>query len=170
MFPKLRENVWHIDPNQSTSLLITSRDKFEIPTLPALEFLKMRSYCTGHHSIDSIAEKSGLSVSDIHALLNSLEPAGIVYSFTDSGEEELTHEHVREVLVRMCKIWSDELRMSYIGNEFAEGKMPKTVLIGWLLEMYHYIKDFPYAIEHGAKRATGRVKEVLLKYASEEKG
>lgn len=168
-FPRLRENVWHIDPQKETALLITSRETYEVPTTPALQFLRMRSYCTGHHSIDTIAEKSGLSVADVNALLSSLEPAGIIYS-NAASEEELTREHVRQTLTRACRIWSDELRISYIGNEFATGELPKPVLLGWLLEMYHYIKDFPYAIEHGALHATGRLKDVLLKYSAEEMG
>jgi hypothetical protein len=91
-------------------------------------------------------------------LLRSLAPAGIVYSATDAVDEPLSTEQVREVLLRACGIWSDELRLSYIGNEFAEGSLPKSVLIGWLLEMYHYIRDFPDAIEHGAAHANGKLK------------
>lgn len=129
----------------------------------------MRSHCTGHHSIESIAEKSGLSVADVNALLSSLEPAEIVY-FSKSSDEKLTPEHVREVLQQACGIWSDELRISYIGNEFAQGELPESVLIGWLLEMYHYIKDFPCAIAHAACHATGKLKDLLVKYAAEERG
>lgn len=170
MFPKLRENVWHIDPQQESALLITSHAKFEVPTVPALQFLKMRTYCTGHNTLDMIAEKSGLSLTDVNILLGSLEPASIVYTAGAPTEEKLPQEYIRDVLLRACHIWSDELRISYIGNEFAGGQLPKSVLIGWLLEMYHYIKDFPKAIEHAAHHAKGRLKEVLTKYAEEEKG
>jgi pyrroloquinoline quinone (PQQ) biosynthesis protein C len=169
MFPKLRENVWHIDPEGETALLITSTARFEVPTMPALQFLKMRSYCTGHNSIDRISEKSGLPVSDVTALLKSLEPAGIIYS-SWSADQKLAHKQIQDTLVSACRTWSDELQMSYIGNEFAAGELPKSVLIGWLLEMYHYIKDFPWAIEHGARHATGRLKDALQNYAEQEKG
>ncbi len=169
MLPRLRENVWHINPESETAVLITSRATFEVPTVPALQFLRMRSYCTGYHSIESIATLSGLSVEDVKALLGSLESAGILYFSTDTNEQ-IPIDNVHDVLVRACRIWSNELRISYIGNEFAEGRAPKSVLLGWLIEMYHYIKDFPYAIEHGAHFAEGQLKEVLLKYSAEEKG
>jgi pyrroloquinoline quinone (PQQ) biosynthesis protein C len=168
-FPRLRENVWHIDPERETALLITSREAYDVPTAPALQFLRMRSYCTGHHSVEAIAEKSGLAVPDVNALLGSLEPAGIIYSGGES-EERPTREQARERLGRACRIWSDELRLSYIGNEFAAGGLPRAALVGWLLEMYHYIKDFPEAIGHGALHAAGRLKEVLTNYAAEERG
>ncbi|MEF8701338.1 MAG: iron-containing redox enzyme family protein [Candidatus Accumulibacter sp. UW20] len=171
MFPKLKENVWHIDPQQQSALLITSCNRFQVPTAAALEFLRMRSYCTGWHSLDNIADRSGLALADVKALLASLAPAGIVYgSANDAVDEPLSTGHVREVLVRACGIWSDELRLSYIGNEFAEGSLPKSALIGWLIEMYHYIRDFPDAIEHAAAHASGPLKEVLCRYAREERG
>ncbi|MES2208203.1 MAG: hypothetical protein V4525_15570 [Pseudomonadota bacterium] len=168
MYPRLRENVWHINPQKEMATLITSKATFEVPTLPALEFLKMRSYCTGHYSIDDIAVKSGLKTDDVNALLGSLKPAEIIY-FSEAAENP-SIEHVRDAFMRACKIWSDELRISYIGNEFAAGKLPKPALVGWLIEMYHYIKDFPYAIEHAAHCATGELKKILTQYANEEKG
>lgn len=170
MSPKLKENVWHIDPQQDTALLITSRNRFQVPTFAALQFLRMRSYCTGWHSVEDVACKSGLPLEDVNALLGSLAPARIVYSGTDEGGGKLSTEHVRDVLLRACGIWSDELRISYIGNEFAQGALPKSVLIGWLLEMYHYIRDFPDAIEHGAAHANGKLRDVLRRYADEERG
>ncbi|CBJ43956.1 protein of unknown function [Ralstonia solanacearum CFBP2957] len=169
MFPKLRENVWHIDPERETSVLVTSRATYNVPTQAALHFLKMRSYCTGLNSIDSIAEKSGLSPADVTAILNSLEPAGILYA-PSGAQGPLEPAHVHDALLRACRIWSTELRMSYIGNEFASGELPKSVLLGWLIEMYHYIKDFPHAIEHAARFATGRLKTVIEEYAAQEKG
>jgi len=168
MFPKFRENVWHINPDQQAATLITSRATYEVPTRSALAFLKMRTYCTGRNSIDVIAERSGLSIGDVSALLHSLEPADIIYS--DDVDDRISREHVRDVLMRAATIWSRELQMSYIGNEFVSGELPKIVLLGWLLEMYHYIKDFPMAIEHAAKRAEGALRDLLLRYADEETG
>ena len=169
MFPRLRENVWHINPERETALLITSQTSYEVPVMPALQFLKMRSYCTGHHSVDDIASRSGLSVDDVNALLGSLRPAGVVY-FSSDTQDTIPHPVVRDTLVRACRIWASELRISYIGNEFSAGDLPKSVLIGWLLEMYHYIRDFPSAIQHAADGADGRLKEVLTRYAAEERG
>ncbi|MDP9104719.1 MAG: hypothetical protein M3N49_02175 [Candidatus Eremiobacteraeota bacterium] len=169
MYPRLRENVWHIDPQQDTAVLITSREQFQVPTVPALAFLKMRTYCTGHHAIDTIAEKSGLSEDDVNAILSSLEPAGIVYS-GDGSTDRVAVSESRERLERAVVLWSAELRISYIGNQFAAGTLPKEAVIGWLLEMYHYIKDFPEAIAYGAQRAQGALRDVLSHYAVQERG
>ncbi|HEY0797551.1 MAG TPA: hypothetical protein VGD50_00300 [Candidatus Baltobacteraceae bacterium] len=171
MYPKLRENVWHIDPGAANAVLMTTGTSYKVPTLPALEFLKMRSYCTGHHSIGMIATKSGLSVHDVKALLASLEPSGIVVlSKVADGAEDLNAEDVRERYTRLAALWSHELRLSYIGNEFVNGDLPKIALTGWLLEMYHYIADFPAAIEHAAIHARGELGKLLMNYAEQERG
>ncbi|MFM7791165.1 MAG: hypothetical protein ACKO90_24675, partial [Microcystis panniformis] len=122
-----------------------------------------------HYSVEEIAQKSGLSPEDVTDILDSLDQIGVLRP-TSEPEGKLDIEYVRNALKKGCEIWSGELSDTYIGNEFAEGNLPKTVLIGWQLEMYHYVKDFPHAIDHGAKRATGKLKEVLLKYADEERG
>ncbi|MDY7048820.1 MAG: iron-containing redox enzyme family protein [Microcystis panniformis WG22] len=168
-YPRLKENIWHIDARDETALLITSQGEYEVSTKDALRFLEMRTYCTGHYSVEEIAQKSGLSPEDVTDILDSLDQIGVLRP-TSEPEGKLDIEYVRNALKKGCEIWSGELSDTYIGNEFAEGNLPKTVLIGWQLEMYHYVKDFPHAIDHGAKRATGKLKEVLLKYADEERG
>lgn len=169
MYPRLRENVWHIDPNGAGAVLMTTHQSYTVPVLPATAFLKMRSYCTGHHSVSEIAEKSGLSIEDVNALLRSLEPAGILVS-PGVDAVDLTAEDVRDRFSRLITLWSHELRVSYIGNEFTTGKLPKAALVGWLLEMYHYIADFPGAIAHAALHASGELRAVLTKYAEQERG
>jgi hypothetical protein len=169
VYPRLKENIWHINTIAETALLITSQGEYEVSTKDALRFLEMRTYCTGHYSVEEIAQKSGISEEVATDILDSLDKINVLRPASEP-EGKLALEYVRNTLKKGCDIWSGELGDTYIGNEFAEGNLPKSVLIGWQLEMYHYVKDFPYAIEHAAKQATGKLKEVLLKYASEEKG
>jgi pyrroloquinoline quinone (PQQ) biosynthesis protein C len=167
MYPRFKENIWHINPQQETALLITSQNSYQVPTAAALQFLKMRSHCTGWNSLEAVAEKSDMPMDDVRALLRSLEPADILCGST---AQALSTQQVREACQQACRIWSSELRLSYIGNEFASGELPKPVLIGWLLEMYHYIRDFPDAIEHAASWSSGPLKALLQRYANEERG
>ncbi len=166
--PRLRENVWHIDPSAEQALLITSEDNYEVPTEEALNFLKMRSYCNGHHSLEQIAERSGMSVEKVRDVIQSLDQIQVVRGAEEEdGQVDVTV--VREKFKKICDIWAGELQAGYIGNDFVRGELPKEALIGWLLEMYHYISDFPYAIQHAADHAEeGELKKVLTRYANEE--
>lgn len=42
-------------------------------------------------------------------------------------------------------------------------------MVGWLIEMYHYISDFPAAIDVAVNYADGELKTLLIKYANEER-
>jgi pyrroloquinoline quinone (PQQ) biosynthesis protein C len=166
--PRLRENVWHMHPAEKNALLITSQARFEVSAQEVFDFIKMRPYCNGHHSVEDIAERSALPLEQVQAIVDSLDEMEVLYRpvYPDG---EVPIEEVRAKFLTICQIWAEELVASYIGNEFARGELPKEALIGWLLEMYHYIKDFPYAIEHAANHATGKLKKVLSRYANEEK-
>lgn len=168
-YPKLRENIWHISSRSDTALLLTTRASFEVDREDALKFIRIRSYCTGVHSIEDIASKSGLSVDEVTSILASLREAEVLCP--PSGDvESPTLDEVRKTLTTITSIWSDELRNAYIGNDFVKGGLSRTALAGWLVEMYHYIKDFPWAIEHGANHTQpGKLKDVLLNYANQEK-
>jgi hypothetical protein len=109
-----------------------------------------------------------LSISDVEAGLRSLAPAGIVYERVPKAT--IDPAEIRTTFKRACQIWSTELQLSYIGNEFVHGRLPYTVLLGWLIEMYHYIEDFPRALQYGSQFAKGKLKEILTRYANEEFG
>ena len=168
--PTLRENVWHIYLDKPESFLVTTDGMFEVPTVDGIEFMRMRSYCTGHNTIEEIAVKSGLSVEKVANVITSLRELDLVRAKESDVSKTLPIEQVRDKLIKICKIWSDELKNSYIANELPGSSLPKSVLAGWLLEMHHYIRDFPYAIEHGAKHATGELRTLLDRYANEERG
>jgi hypothetical protein len=168
-YPKLRENIWHISSKSDTALLVTTRASFEVDREDALKFIRIRSYCTGVHSVEDIASKSGLPVEDVNSILASLHEAEVLCPPT-AEREALSLADIRKTLMTITSIWSDELRSAYIGNDFVKGGLSRTALAGWLVEMYHYIKDFPWAIEHGANHAPpGKLKDVLLNYANQEK-
>ena len=149
-------------------MLITSDAQFEVETVDALRFLKMRSHCTGNCSTEQIAERSQLAVEEVESILASLREAAVV---RDSSEPPaVSIQDVRRALGQVCEIWSAELRDGYVGNRIAQRAFSRTVVLGWLLEMYHYIRDFPYAIAFAAERASGELKGALERYAGEERG
>jgi hypothetical protein len=169
-FPKLRENVWHIAENANPddpTYLITVSGQYELPAIYAKNFLKIRPFCTGHHSIKSISAKTDVSIEEIFAFINIFSDIGLL-SCEASPQACLDSAKVRETLMQIVKIWANELHSVYIANELALEGHSKTVLVGWLLEMYHYVRDFPAALRVGADRAQGELKDILSRYASEE--
>lgn len=167
--PRLRENLWHLDPQAGRALLITPEATFEVALPEAERFMRMRSFCTGHHSVEEIAQSSGLPEQEVRSTLESLESAKVLCA-PPRPRGGVRPEEARRALVRACQLWGEELRRSYVGNELAQGGLSQTVLLGWLLEMYHYVRDFPDAIARAADGARGELKSVLLRYAAQERG
>lgn len=161
--PRLRENVWQVTPGEPMAYVETADACFEIPTEQALAFLRIRPHCTPHNSVAEIAARSDVSVPDVAAMLASLGTIGLL------GEGAA--RSVIERLNRIVALWSSELARDYIGNALVDEALPRKVLIGWLLETYHYIRDFPDAIAAAAALAPeGALRCLLERYADEERG
>lgn len=169
-FPVLRENVWHIRPDAAISFLETIDGLYEVDTPGAREFMRIRSHCTPNNSVAAISERSGVSQEHVVASLLSLiapdvlmnRHAGMTHD-TPLGEPGL-------VLEKVASLWGRELQHSIVINRLFDTPMPKTVLIGWLFEMYHYVADFPHAIQVAAEGAEGELRALLTRYAQEEHG
>jgi pyrroloquinoline quinone (PQQ) biosynthesis protein C len=168
MNPKLKENLWRIDPAEDAATLIVGGKAFEVPLDPAIAFMKMRPFCTGHRSLSEISSRAGLSETDAAQLLISLRPSGIMMEEREAGSLEAAA--VRDAILRIVDCWSLELAASYIGNEIGRGGLSRLVLIGWLLEMYHYIREFPDAIAVAADHAPDALVPLFRRYESEERG
>lgn len=172
-FPRLRENIWHIGADakpEDNSYLVTSKAQYEIPASYTMDFLKIRPFCTGHHSVAEIADCTGVSEETILAFIKTFEEIGLVY-LENPGPAVPDVQEVRDTLLRITELWAQELHSVYIANELVRDKgLSKDILVGWLIEMYHYVHDFPHALQHGARHATGNLRTILDRYATEELG
>ncbi|NOK33336.1 hypothetical protein HMI49_09025 [Corallococcus exercitus] len=168
-YPRFRQNILHLYSAAETARLFYASGQFELPLSDANKLMLIRGHCTGFNSVEEIAQKSGIPRQEVACIAEALADEGLLHGEESPGSSPTPGE-VREALRKICSLWGDELRLLYIGNRFAAGDLPKPVLVGWLLEMYHYIRDCPLAIGYAASLARGPLKEVLLKYASEESG
>ena len=67
-------------------------------------------------------------------------------------------------------MWSEQLAETNIAVGIFTGDLPWVMVSGWLLGTYHYVKDFPDVLEVAARNAAGALKDVVERYAAEEKG
>ena len=168
-FPKFRHNLWTFSEGTDMARLIVSHSKFDVPVDEAREFLEIRSFCTGHNSLESVSSKSGVSLARVEAIIGSMSEARILHLPFESLND-LSIADVRSVILSACQLWSEQLRDHNISVEIVNGELPRRVVIGWLLETYHYIKAFPKALAYASEHAEGELKDVIIKYAEQEKG
>lgn len=170
IYPKFRHNLWtNYEDSPDVTYLSVSHGKFTVPTSDAQKFLKIRSYCTGHHSVDEIAEKSQLLTNEVHAMISSLDEINLLH-LPFKPLESISKNHIVTTLMAATDIWREQLSDTHISREIFQGKTSRQVVIGWLLETYHYIKQFPVLLQTAADRADGRLKNLLQDYAKQENG
>ncbi|MFC3579913.1 iron-containing redox enzyme family protein [Sphingomonas hylomeconis] len=168
--PVLRENLWQVTDGAPTAFVETVDGCFEVATAQALAFLRIRPHCTPHNDIAEIAVRSGAAVTEVAAMLAALDGIGLIADRTAPGPAP-DNVAVLDRLERLIALWAGELARDFIGNALAEEALPRAVLVGWLLETYHYVRDFPEAIAVAAHAAPeGALKSLLARYAAEERG
>jgi hypothetical protein len=106
----------------------------------------------------------------VRANIYSLFSAGLLVPPQQAAVDGIAAEAAREKLKQIGEIWGRELTRHFVANELLDDGLSKDVLVGWLLEMYHYVKDFPEIIAYGGTKATGRLAELFKRYAAEESG
>ena len=169
--PKLRHNLWTVyEDNPEITIMTFSQGDFEIPTKEANKFIQIRSYCTGFNTIDEIAEKSNLSSKEVKSLIDPLIDVNVLH-LPFKPLQELTDEQITSTLLDATRIWGEQLADTSISREIFLGRTSKNVLLGWLLETYHYVKDFPEALLVASNWVNNeKLKSVITKYAHQEKG
>lgn len=170
VFPKFRHNLWtsYEDAPEITYLTV-SHGTYEVPTEDANKFLKIRSFCTGNNTLADIARKSKMPEREIQAIVNSLLEIDTLH-LPFKPLETLTKEEIIYTFESATNIWSEQLADTHISRDIFLGKTSKNVVIGWLLETYHYVKLFPSALEVASSHAKGELKELLVEYTKQEKG
>jgi hypothetical protein len=170
VYPKFRHNLWAtFDDRPEITYLTVSHGTFEVPTADARRVLEIRSHCTGHNTIETIAERSGVDAGTVARIVVSLHEAGMTRP-PYRPFASMTEDDIREVLFAACHIWGEQLCDSGIRLKLARGKLPRSVVVGWLLEMNHYLRAFPAAVAVAARHATGELKAVLDDYTARERG
>ena len=169
-FPKFRHNLWtNYEDAPEITYLTVSHGTYEVPTEDASRFLKIRSFCTGYSSLADIAAKSKMSEQEVKSIISSLIEIDTLH-LPFKSVETLTKKEIIRTLEAATNIWSEQLVDTHISRDIFLGKTSKNVVIGWLLETYHYVKLFPSALEVASIHAKGQLKELLVEYTKQEKG
>ncbi len=164
---RLRENVWHVYREGDRSYFQTTDGTFEVPTSEALEFIKIRPHFSGCTTLDEIAARSGVPKQRVADIARSLDEAQLFQGSVASDDERA----VRERLSKVTAIWSKELTSLYIANKLLANDYSKTILVGWLCEMYHYVKSFPAVIQVAADGCQDpETRAIIQEYANQERG
>lgn len=169
-YPKFKHNLWLRPENKPQITYLTVSDgTYEVPSEEAQNFLKIRTYCTGFNSHEEISKRLNLPVNTVEATLAPYHEANITHA-PIKEDDLISSDEIAHTFLTMAKLFGDQLAETNITLEILSGKLKKEVVLGWLFETYHYIKFFPETLEVASNHASGKLKEIIAKYAKEEKG
>ncbi|WP_019605627.1 hypothetical protein [Teredinibacter turnerae] len=167
-YPKFKHNLWTTyTENPEVTYLSVSHGNYEVSTEDASRFLTFRAHCTGHNTIGDIASKAEVDPNTVKTVVESLIEAEILHA-KNKPILEIPIQEIRNTILSASKLWSRQLQDTSLEIDFSTGKHTGNVVIGWILESYHYITYFPEIIEIAKNNSSGRLKDVLEKYRLQE--
>jgi hypothetical protein len=168
--PKFIHNLWTTYHEDEYFYLEFAGGTYQVAPKEAAQFMAIRKYCTGYHSIEDISKKSQISVDQIEDIVKSLAGIGLLRQ-DESDISELTHDEIYDKLFTACGLWRDQIENFHIMNNFLRGEYGLQVFQGSLLESYHYIKDFPLVIKSAIDSTSDEnMKTILKNYYQQELG
>ena len=130
------------------------------------DFYQIRRYCTGHTSIEEVAEKSNISIEKIKKIVATFNEIGM-----SRIESTRADETPKDKIIRACEMWAEQVEETHIINKIVYKEVPKTILVGFLLETYHYIKTYPKILLAAAESAENEsLRTILVNYSQREIG
>jgi hypothetical protein len=168
--PKFIHNLWTpYDDDPLHIQLRTSKGYFEVDKIDAALFLKIRSLCTGNRTQEEIAVLTKIPIAKVNEIIDSLASIGTIRQEEDI--QLISDNDFRNKLLIACEMWGEQLAETNLFLEILSGNHPVNVFKGFLLETYHYIKDFPEILHCAAEKAIdSNLKEEIFNYYLQELG
>ena len=109
VFPKFRHNLWtNYEDAPEITYLTVSHGTYEVSTEDASKFLKIRSFFTGHNTVEDIAEKSKMPAREIQSIVDALAEIDTLH-LPFKQLETLTRKEITQTLEAATQIWSEQL-------------------------------------------------------------
>lgn len=170
-YPRLRHFTM-LSNNESESLhIVVGTEHFEMNELLGSrdEFLNVKRYFDGRHSIEEISTITNVSIDDIKNIVNCFDELGILRKEGNDKEIRIDKNELISKVNQTCLMWQRQIGYHKLFNLLKNKLVRKEVLIGLLIETYHYVKSAP---EHTGTALVhcknDKWKNILLNYLVDE--
>jgi TENA/THI-4/PQQC family len=169
-YPRLRHCTFVFGRDDATMTMIVGRDHFQIGEEygDREDFLNVKRYFDGRHSIDQISRITGVAEADVRAIVETFAELGLL-----RREEPTENVPVEQFLSRIddtCLMWARQIGYHPLFERLVRGEARKEVFLGLVLETYHYVKS---AGKHAAVALqlcdNPRYEKLLEEYLTEER-
>ncbi|WP_134732679.1 hypothetical protein [Amycolatopsis nivea] len=131
------------------------------------DLLSIKRYLDGRHTLTDIAAKAGVTRESVESIVSSLAEFDLLGNprpvETVSGAEFVKN------IEDACRMWGQQIGFHHIFTGIAEGSLRSEVLLGLVLETYHYInsasKHIGVAVAHCDD---DRLRPILCQHLADE--
>ena len=149
--------------------IVVGTDHFELSNVLGTreEFLNVKRYFDGRHSIEDIANITAIPRCDIEEVVATFDALGMLRS-RDSTSVISTDEFIARINASV-KMWSQQLGYHRLYGGLERREYRKEVFLGLFLETFHYVNSAARHISTATSHCTNEVWSVLLsEYLTEE--
>lgn len=166
--PRLRHCTLIEDASSGITTLVVGRDHFSLECQgDRKKFLELKSWFDGRHSISEIAVKTGLPVQDVFGVVDTFISSGLLQQREAEGRIAVA-DFTRRV-EESSLMWRRQIGLHQLFGGLAEGLYRQEVLLGLLIEAYHYVRLLPRVLAAVAPQMEdSSFRRIVAEYALEE--
>jgi pyrroloquinoline quinone (PQQ) biosynthesis protein C len=131
------------------------------------QFLKVKRYFDGRHSISDIAELTGVDRDDIIAIVTTFADLGLFRQ--ETPEATIPTQCFVHRVNESCDMWRRQIGFHRLFSEIESGTARKEVFLGLVLETFHYVNSAADHISTAISHCTNlKWRTLLIDYLIEE--
>lgn len=168
-YPRLRHCTFVIRNDMESIFLVFGSDYYEVAKKEGdyKKFMALKRYMDGRHTIQQIADNTGVAVEDVVEIVESLKELGLF------RKEEPITQIDKDVFVNAVKeisvMWSRQVGYHRLYAALERSEFPKEVFIGLMIETYHYVASAPKHIANAIAHCRDKhLEKILVEYFLEE--
>jgi hypothetical protein len=169
--PRLRHFTMLSNDDKESLHIVVGTEYFELNELSGSResFLNMKRYFDGRHTIKQISEITKLPVEDISSVVDTFSEMGILRNETLQHKSYVPKNELLQKLNDTCLMWQRQIGYHKLFNLLQAKQVRKEVLIGLLLETYHYVKSAPEHTSSALLNCTNdKWRSILVDYLVDE--
>ncbi|WP_034039833.1 iron-containing redox enzyme family protein [Wocania ichthyoenteri] len=170
-YPRLRHFTMLSNDDKESLRIIVGKEHFDLKELAGdrATFLNMKRYFDGRHSIQEISSETNILKEDIESIVESFSDMGIIREDKSESKSVILKEEFTSKVYDTCLMWQRQIGYHKLFNLLKSKSLRKEVLIGLLLETYHYVKSAPIHTGNALIHCKNdQWKTILLNYLVDE--
>lgn len=168
--PQLRHCTFFMPKAGGPTLMVVGDEHFEIEQTGAdlQTFLNFKRYLDGRHTVEEIGAITGLSLDDCLGIVTTFAEQGLLRD-ADIRIDRIPTSVFLDQLDKSTGMWSEQIGYHRLWPGLENRDFRREVLLGLILETYHYIKSASRHISTAIAHCTDpKWRHLLSEYLSEE--